>query len=134
MATPSWKISGQYQETCSCDYVCPCILGQMTVEPTNGDCIFCMAFKIEHGNFGGLSLNDIGFIVLGRTPEAMIKGNWSVGLIVDERATAEQRDALTAIVSGTAGGPMAAVSGLVTSFLGVETAPIRFDRRGRKWS
>jgi hypothetical protein len=134
MSTPSWKISGQYYETCSCDYVCPCILGQMTVQPTHGDCIFCMAFRIEHGNYGDLSLDDVGFIVLARTPEAMIKGNWSVGVIVDRQASAEQRDAITAIVSGTAGGPMSALSGLVGTFLGVEAAPIRFDRRGTKWS
>ena len=36
MATPSWKVTGQYHETCSCDFVCPCILGQMAVCPTKG--------------------------------------------------------------------------------------------------
>ena len=50
------------------------------------------------------------------------------------RASAEQRDAITAIASGAAGGPMAALSGLVGKFLGVESAPIRFDRNGAKWS
>jgi hypothetical protein len=64
----------------------------------------------------------------------MIKGNWSVGIIADERASAEQRDAITAIASGAAGGPMAALSGLVAKVLGVESAPIRFDRQGVKWS
>jgi hypothetical protein len=29
---------------------------------------------------------------------------------------------------------MAALSGLIGKFLGVESAPIRFDRRGVKWS
>jgi hypothetical protein len=93
-----------------------------------------MAFQIDRGNYGAIPLDGLGFIVLGRTPEAMIKGSWSVGVIVDQRASAEQRDAIAAIVSGTAGGPMSAVSGLVATFLGVETAPIRFDRRGVKWS
>jgi hypothetical protein len=64
----------------------------------------------------------------------MGKGNWSVGLIVDERASVEQRDAITAITSGAAGGPMAALSPLVGSFVGVESAAIRFDRNGTKWS
>jgi hypothetical protein len=76
----------------------------------------------------------LGFIVLGFTPEAMGKGNWSVGLIADERANIEQREAITAIASGAAGGPMAALSGLIGKFLGVESAPIRFDRSGAKWS
>ena len=134
MATPSWHVSGQYYETCNCDYVCPCILGQMAVPPTHGSCTFAMAFQIERGSFGTATLDGLGFIVLGWTPEAMGKGNWSVGVITDERARVDQRDAITAIVSGTAGGPMAALSGLVGKFLGVESAPIRFDRNGVKWS
>jgi hypothetical protein len=93
-----------------------------------------MAFQIDHGSYGSVSLNGLGFIVLGLTPEAMGKGNWSVGLIVDDRANTEQRDAVTAIASGAAGGPMSALSGLIGKFLGVESAPIRFERNGTKWS
>jgi hypothetical protein len=93
-----------------------------------------MAFQIDRGQHEAVSLDGLGFIVLGLTPEAMGKGNWSVGLIVDERASMEQRDAITAITSGAAGGPMAALSPLIGSFVGVESAAIRFDRNGTKWS
>lgn len=134
MTAPSWTVSGQYYETCSCDFVCPCILQQMAVEPTKGSCTFAMAFQIERGTFGPTSLEQLGFIVLGLTPEAMGKGNWSVGLVIDDRATTEQRDAITAIASGAAGGPMAGLAGLIGKFLGVESAPIKFDRSGAKWS
>ena len=134
MATPAWKVSGQYYETCSCDFVCPCVPGQLAVSPTKGSCTFVMAFQVDRGSYGSVSLDGLGFIVLGLTPEAMGKGNWSVGLIADERASVEQRDAITAIASGAAGGPMSALSGLIGKFLGVELAPIRFDRDGAKWS
>ncbi len=134
MATPSWQVSGKYYETCSCDFVCPCILGQMAVKPSKGSCTFAMAFQVDRGTYGTLSLDSLGFIVVGWTPEEMGKGNWSVGVIADDRATAEQRDAITAIASGGAGGPMAALSGLVAKFLGVESAPIRFDHDGVTWS
>jgi hypothetical protein len=134
MATPAWKVSGQYYETCSCDFVCPCVPRQLAVTPTKGTCTFAMAFRIDRGNYGDSSLDSLGFIVLGLTPEAMGKGNWSVGLIIDERASAEQRDAITAIASGSAGGPMAALSGLIGKFLGVESAPIHFEQSGAKWS
>jgi len=134
MATAAWKVSGQYYETCSCDFVCPCLPGQMAVEPSKGSCTFAMAFQIERGNYGGVSLDGLGFIVLGWTPEAMGKGKWKVGLIADERASAEQREAITAIASGSAGGPMSALSGLIETFLGVESAPIRFDRKGPTWA
>ena len=134
MATPSWKVSGQYYETCSCDFVCQCLPGQMAVAPTKGSCTFAMAFQIDRGNYGGVPLDGLAFIVLGLTPEAMGKGNWSVGIIADERASTEQRDAIAAIASGAAGGPMSALSGLVGKVLGVESAPIRFERNGVKWS
>lgn len=134
MATQTWNISGQYYETCSCDFVCPCLPGQMAVRPTKGSCTFAMAFQIDRGQHEAVSLDGLGFIVLGLTPEAMGKGNWSVGLIVDERASMEQRDAITAITSGGAGGPMAALSPLVGSFVGVASAAIRFDRNGTTWS
>jgi len=93
-----------------------------------------MAFRIDSGSYGSVSLDDLGFIVLGFTPEEMSKGNWSVGIIADERASGEQRDAITAIASGAAGGPMSALSGLIGKFLGVESAPISFDRQGPRWS
>lgn len=134
MAAPSWQVTGQYYETCSCDFVCPCVPGQMAVAPSKGSCTFAMAFQVDRGTYGTLSLDGLGFVVLGLTPEAMGKGNWSVAVIADARATSEQRDALAAIASGGAGGPMAALSGLVGTLLGVESAPIRFERDGVKWS
>ena len=134
MAAPSWNISGQYFETCSCDFVCPCILGQMAVRPSKGSCTFAMTMQVERGTFGSIPLQGLTFIVLGYTPEEMGKGNWSVGLVIDERATAEQRDAITAIASGAAGGPMAPLSGLIGTFLGAESAAIRIDRSGLKFT
>ena len=134
MSTPAWSVAGQYYETCSCDFVCPCVLTQLTAKPTKGSCTFAMSFKIERGKFGGTSLDGLGFIVVGFTPAEMGKGNWSAGVIVDERASAEQRDAIVAVASGAAGGPMAALSGMITNFVGVESAPIRFERDGAKWS
>ncbi|MGE4053677.1 MAG: DUF1326 domain-containing protein [Vicinamibacterales bacterium] len=134
MTAQAWQLNGQYYETCSCDFVCPCLPGGMAVKPSKDSCTFAMAFAIERGTYGSVRLDGLGFVVLGFTPEAMGKGNWSVGLIADERASAEQRDAIAAIASGAAGGPMAGVSGLVGKFLGVESARIEFDRKGHTWS
>lgn len=134
MSTPAWKLTGEYYETCSCDFVCPCILTQLTARPSKGSCTFAMGFRIEQGHYGNVSLDSLGFVLVGFTPEEMGKGNWSAGVIVDERATAEQRDAIVAVASGAAGGPMAALSGLITNFAGVESAAIAFERDGMKWS
>jgi len=106
----------------------------MTITPTKGTCTVAMAFQVEEGTFGRVPLDNLGFIVVARTPEAMAKGNWQVGIVVDERANTEQRDAIRAIASGAAGGPMAALSGLVGNFLGMQPASIQFDRQGHTWS
>lgn len=134
MGTPAWNVAGKYFETCSCDFVCPCILTQMTAKPTTGSCTFAMSFKIEKGKYGQVNLDGLGFVVVGFTPEEMGRGNWTAGVIVDDRASAEQRDAIVAIASGGAGGPMAALAGMITTFAGVESAPIRFEQDGAKWS
>ena len=134
MATPPWKVAGQYYETCSCDFVCPCVLTQLTAKPSKGSCTFAMGFTIEQGKFGEVPLDGLGFIVIGFTPEEMGKGNWSAGVIVDERASTEQRDAIVAVASGAAGGPMSALSGLIANFVGVQPAPIRVERDGIRWS
>lgn len=132
MAHPAWQVSGEYFETCSCDYVCPCILDNMAAKPTKGECTFAMAFQINRGRFGDVSLDGLGFAVVGSTPGVMGEGNWKVGLVIDERATAAQEQAITGIGSGQAGGPMAALGPLVGTFLGAEKKPIRFEKDGLK--
>lgn len=134
MATPAWNLKGQYYETCSCDFVCPCILTQLGGRPSQGSCTFAMGYQIVQGRFGTVTLDGLGFIVIGFTPEEMAKGNWSAGVIVDERASAEQRDAIVAVASGAAGGPMAGLAGLITNFAGVESAAIRFEQEGMTWA
>jgi len=134
MASPSWHVSGQYFETCSCDFVCPCILGQMAVRPSRGSCTFAMAMRIDRGTFDTITLDGLTFIILGYTPQEMGKGNWSVGLVIDERASAEQIGAITAIASGSAGGPMAPLSGLIGKFLGADTASIWYEGNGVKYA
>src|ERR1043165_570863 len=129
MANPSWHISGEYFETCSCDYVCPCILTNLAGRPTKGYCNFAMVFCIDEGKSDGVALDGLNFAVIGNAPEVMGKGNWSVGLIVDERATPGQQQAIATIASGQAGGPPAILTGVVGKFLGMETAPIQVKRQ-----
>src|SRR5262245_22215106 len=134
MASPAWKISGDYFEACSCDSVCPCPTSGLAARPTQGYCDAGLVFHVERGSYGATSLDGLSFAVLLHTPGPMIAGNWRVGLIVDDKATPEQREALTAIGSGQAGGPMAAVGPLVSTFVGVEAKPIRIERTGMRRS
>jgi hypothetical protein len=133
MAT-SWQLSGEYCETCSCDFLCPCLPSNLTARPTQGDCYFLFGFDVTEGRYGTVTLDGLKFAVVGHTPGVMVEGNWSVGLIVDEQASAEQVEALTAIASGQAGGPMSALGPLIGKFLGVERKPIQFTKDGMRRS
>ncbi len=130
----AWQLTGDYFESCSCDYLCPCISTNMVALPSKGSCTVALVFHIEQGRYGQVGLDDLSFVVAAESPEAMGKGNWTVGLILDERATPEQQQALTTIASGQAGGPMAALAPLIGQFMGVETRPIQYHKDGNSRS
>jgi hypothetical protein len=102
MANTTWQVTGDYFESCSCDYLCPCVTSNLTVPGTKGHCDFALVFHVDRGRHGTLSLDDLSFVIVGHAPEKMDKGNWKVALITDERATPQQREALVAIGSGQA--------------------------------
>lgn len=127
-----WRVEGQYMETCNCTYLCPCIGSNLTAQPTEGDCKAAIAMRIDKGEKDGVKLDGLSFIVLMHSPKAMAEGNITVGLIIDERATDKQAEAISAIATGAAGGPMAALGPLVGRVAGVEKRPISFDMDGLK--
>jgi hypothetical protein len=129
----AWNVAGRYMETCNCDFLCPCPTSGLK-KSTHGTCTFAMAFDVDRGSYDGVKLDGRKFILVARTPGNMIEGNWSVGLIVDQGADQKQSDALTAIVSGQAGGPMANLAPLIGKFLGVESRNIQFKHEGNKWA
>lgn len=130
----SWKIEGDYMETCNCDFLCPCITSNLAATPTEGDCKFALALRINRGEKDGVSLDGLSFIVLVRSPGAMAEGNMKVGLIVDERASAAQTEAIAEIATGAAGGPMAALGPLVGEVAGVEKRAISFEGDGMNFA
>lgn len=129
-----WNITGQYMETCNCDFICPCIGSNLTAEPTEGDCKAAIAMRIDQGQKDGVSLDGLAFIVVLHSPGAMADGNIKVGLIVDENASDAQADAIAAIATGAEGGPMAALGPLVGEVAGIERRPISFEQDGMTYS
>jgi len=134
MANAQWQVNGEYFEACNCDSVCPCPTSGLAARPTKGHCDAGLVFRIDRGQHAGTRLDGLSFAVLLHTPGPMIQGNWTVGVIVDERASAPQREALTAIASGQGGGPMAALGPLVGRFGGAEVKPIEKNAMRRSVS
>jgi hypothetical protein len=133
----TWQITGDYFENCNCDVICPCVaspLGPLAAQPTQGACEAPIAFHIDSGSYGDVTLDELNAVVVLRTPGPMAEGSGTVALYVDERADDEQREALTAIFSGQGGGPMGALAPLVTEILGVKSVPIHFQQENRRRS
>ena len=129
-----WNIKGRYMETCNCTFICPCIATNLTARPTEGDCKAAIAMQIEKGEKDGVTLDGISFIVLLYSPGAMADGDIKLGLIVDEKANEAQTDAIGAIATGAAGGPMAALGPLVGEVAGIEKRPITFEVDGMNYA
>jgi hypothetical protein len=136
MAT-DWQISGDYFENCSCAVVCPCLISPaapMTSRPTEGVCDVALIFHVDKGSYGGTALDGLNVALAVHTPGVMAEGNWSVAAYIDERADDKQTEALGAIFTGAAGGPMAILAPLIGKTLGVKKVPIRYKIDGKKRS
>jgi hypothetical protein len=127
----SWKVAGSYFETCSCDVACPCIF---LSPPTSGDCTALLAWHIDQGGFGEINLDGLNAVIAVHSPGHMMEVKWKVALYVDERANQGQRDALTQIFSGQAGGHLAGLAPLIGEVLGVKAAPIEYRSEGKRRS
>ncbi len=125
-----WQIRGEYMETCNCTLLCPCIWSNMSAQPTEGDCKAAVTLRIDKGAKDGVALDGLSFIVMLHSPGPMGNGNMTVGLIVDDRASEPQVEAIKAIATGAAGGPMATLAPLVGRIAGIERRPIQFDMKG----
>jgi hypothetical protein len=93
----SWKVVGQLEEACSCSAACPCWFGS---KPTKMACSGGQFIFIEKGNYGKVKLDGLGVGAMSKSPDGkgMMEsfGNWDYNYYyVDEKATPEQRDALT---------------------------------------
>ena len=130
MAT-DWKLKGTYFETCNCEAACPC---NFTGPPTEGKCTVLVAWHIDQGAFDGTKLDGLNVGFVANFTGHMLRDKWRVALYLDERANDKQRDALTQIYSGKAGGLMAQLAGFIGEVAGVRSVPIEYRADGRKRS
>jgi hypothetical protein len=131
MADKTWELSGQYMESCNCDYLCPCIFTNPQGEATHEHCYALMVYRIDRGRHHDVSLDGLKFAFVIRSGRVMADGGWVFAGVVDETANDAQRQALSAIVSGKAGGPPQMIrDNLVKDFRGVEFKPITFTSEG----
>jgi hypothetical protein len=76
MPDTRWKISGQYMESCNCDYLCPCIFTNPQAPATYDHCTSLQVYRIERGTYGDLKLDGLAFALIIRSGKVMSQGNW----------------------------------------------------------
>jgi hypothetical protein len=136
-AQVEWRFSGDYFENCSCNIVCPCLVSAappLSSRPTAGHCDVLAVFHVDKGRYGDVTLDGLNVALAIHTPGPMGEGNWAVGAYIDERANDKQTEALGAIFTGAAGGPMAAFAPLIAKNLGAKKVPIKYQVNGKSRS
>ncbi|MEC7540066.1 MAG: DUF1326 domain-containing protein, partial [SAR324 cluster bacterium] len=107
-----WEIHAIEVQNCNCSYGCPC---QFTALPTTGSCEAAVGFKIQKGNYGGVSLDGLSAGMTAKWPGPIHEGNGERQLIIDEKASSEQRDALEKILSGEDTEDMATIAWVINA-------------------
>ncbi|MDP7344255.1 MAG: DUF1326 domain-containing protein, partial [Alphaproteobacteria bacterium] len=102
MSYTDWSIKGPDFGSCNCDWGCPC---QFNAPPTHGDCRGMAAMHIEEGFFGDIRLDGLNWVSIFAWPGAVHEGGGEKLSIVDVRADAAQRQAMTAILKGEGSEP-----------------------------
>src|SRR3990172_596652 len=125
----SYTLEGSILEVCNCDVLCPCWIGE---DPDPGTCDAVNTYHIDRGTINGVDVSNRSLGIMVHIPGNVLKGNWKTVLIVDDKATEEQAEAILAAFGGKLGGPLADVAQLIGEVVAVERAPITFDVREGK--
>ena len=124
----SFSVEGRYFENCSCNVVCPCT-ASLDLGADRDYCRAMLVFHVDRGDVDGVDVSDLNVAAVVDSPKVMAEGNWRLGVIIDERASDEQAQALGGVFSGELGGPMAGLGPLVAEQLGVERLPIEISEQ-----
>ena len=121
----SWRLTGHHAGSCNCNWACPCQFNDL---PTHNYCEALLAWEIDEGNFGDVSLDGVRFGFAVHWPGAIHEGNGVAQPVVDDGASEEQRDAILQITSGQHGGTFfEIISAVVSEVREPMAAPIELD-------
>jgi len=118
----TYQLEGTLLEACNCGVLCPCWVGE---NPDEGECFAFNAYHFNRGQIRGIDVSGLNLVEIVHIPQnVLIPNSWRVVLLVDEKGTPKQREAIVGAFTGRFGGPLADVAGLVGEVLGIEYPPI----------
>ena len=107
-----WEIRGRELVNCTCDYGCNC---QFNGLPDKGHCHAVAGIQVDEGRYGSTSLSGLKVAAIFKWPAAIHLGNGEAIAFVDERADAQQREALLKIMTGQDTDPFATMFAVYAS-------------------
>jgi hypothetical protein len=122
-----WKLKIEHLMACNCNWGCPC---SFESPPTYGICETAGAYRIAEGRYGDLVMDGLKWAHALAWPGPLHELNGHGVVYLDESATTPQREALEAIATGKAGGPIGVFMSTVTAGVDVEVAAIEFHHEG----
>jgi len=102
--------------------------------PTEGECTVLIAWHVDQGRFGDVALDGLNVALAVHSPGHMAEVKWKAALYLDERASQAQREALTRIFSGQAGGHPGRVAQHIGEVLGVQSVRIEYRADSKRRS
>ena len=127
----AWTLTGTYFEACNCETACPCVF---LSAPTEGECTLLVGWHIDKGTFENIDLGNLNVALAVHSPGHMAEVKWRAALYFDRNVSEKQKDALTKIFTGQAGGHPGMLVSHVGEVLGIKHVPIEYATDGKKRS
>lgn len=93
-----------------------------------------VAWHIDQGSFGQVTLDGLNVVLAVHSPGNMVEVQWKVALYLDEKASDAQKDVLTKVFAGQAGGHFARLASHIGEVLGVSSVAIEYKADGKQRS
>ena len=127
----AYRLEGSLLEFCTCNAICPCWIGE---DPNGGTCDVAVAWHFRKESIDGVDVSGLTLGAIAHVPGNILEGNWRVVVVMDEKATIQQEEAILSVYTGKQGGPVADIVKLIGEVVGVERAPISFQADNGKGS
>jgi len=124
MADTKWAIRALEFTNCNCAYGCPC---QFNALPTHGFCQAVTGFEIKKGFHGDTKLDGLKVAGIFSWPGPIHLGHGEAAIVIDKRASEDQRTALLRILSGQDTEPGATIFNVFSTTLEKVHPPLFAD-------
>ena len=87
-------------------------------------------WHVQEGAYGDVPLNGLNFSLFAKWPGAIHEGNGEAAMFIDERADQRQREAISTLLKGEAGGPWGVLAWTWPKIHGTEFVSYKLEENG----